>query len=102
MNDTTIQALNIEIPEVNDGDEHLTLVAIQGIPTPFPNQSGQPVVLLSGIYRIPMGKQAALEVAEALRTQAEKLPDPKPQSNIVIPGSLDDVDQVARNLKKFT
>lgn len=102
MEDTTIQALNIEIPEVNEGDDHLTFVAITGLPTPFPGPNGQQVVLMGNVYRIPMHKQAALEVAEALRVQAEKLPDPKPQSNLVIPGSPGDVDQVAANLKKFT
>lgn len=102
MHDTTIQAFNIEIPEVTEGDEHLFLVALTGIPTPFPGPSGQPVVLMGGIYRIPISKQAALEVAKALREQAEKLPDPKPASNIVIPGSPGDVDQVAANLKRFT
>lgn len=101
MHETTLQVLDIRAYEVNENDELLTLVMLTGIPTPFGGPDGNPVTLVSGIYKVPMGKQAALELIESLRTEVDKLPDPKRPSNIVVPGSMAEAEQAARNLERF-
>lgn len=101
MEDTTLQVLDIRALPVNEGDEHATLVMLSGIQTPFGGPDGQPVVLPSKVTRVPMGKGAIRELIVSLQEAEEKLPDPKPVSNLVVPGSPADVDRVAQNLKQF-
>jgi hypothetical protein len=101
MEDTTLLVLDIRALDVNEGDEYLTLAMIKAIQTPFPGPDGQPISLVSGVVKVPMGKQAARELIGSLQEQVDKLPDPKRPSGIVVPGSPAEVDQVAQNLKRF-
>jgi hypothetical protein len=84
---------------VDEGDEGAVLAILVGIGVPGPN--GQGVMVPTGRYQVPMGKQAVLRLIDSLAAAADKLPDPKPQSNIVIAGQ-NDVDNVAQNLGRFT
>lgn len=102
MSDTTLSVINIQVIPPNEGDEHVTLAFVTGMPLPIGDpQTGQPLLAATGVYKVPISKQAALEVAQGLLDEAEKLPEPKRASNIVVPGSMDDVDQVAKNLGQF-
>jgi hypothetical protein len=102
MHDTTLSVLDIRAMDMNEGAEVVTLAMITAIQTPFAGPDGQPVPLVSGVYKVPMGKQAALELAASLTEAAEKLPDPKPQSNLVVPGSMQDAERIANDLGRFT
>lgn len=101
MHDTTLQVLDIRALPVTEGEESVTLAMLTGIPTPFAGPDGQPVTLVSAVYKVPMGKQAAIDLIESLQEEVAKLPEPKRASNIVIPGSPSDVDRVAQNINQF-
>lgn len=102
MHDTTLQVLDIRALPVNDGEEHVTLAMLVGIQTPFAGPDGQPVPLITGVYKIPLSKSAAQEVINSLTEESEKLPDPKRQSDLIVPGSPADVDRIANDLGRFT
>lgn len=101
MADTTLQALDVSILPPNEGEEHAVLAALTGVATPFGGPDGQQVVLPLDIYRIPLGKQALKQLIEAAQAAHDALPDPKPQSNLVVPGSPADADRLAQELGKF-
>lgn len=101
MHDTTLQVLDIRALPVNEGDENVVLAMLTGIQTPFAGPDGQPVILPTGVYKVPMGKNAAKELIQSLSEESEKLPEPKRPSNLVVPGSPDDVDRIAQNLRQF-
>ena len=86
---------------VEEGADHLVVAMLCGIQTPFAGPDGQPVVMPTKVYRVLLGKNAAQEVIDSLAAEAEKLPEPKRPSNLVVPGSPADVDQVAANLRQF-
>ena len=101
MEDTTLQVIDIRALDVSEGDENVTLVMMVGLATPFAGPDGQPVILPVKIYRVPMSKQASLELIQSLTEETEKLVEPKRPSGLVVPGSPADVDRVAQNLKQF-
>jgi hypothetical protein len=101
MADITLAAIDIRVLPVNDGDQHATLAALTAIGTPFAGPDGQPVSLPNDIYRLPIGKQALKELIESAQAAHDALPDPKPQSNLVVPGNPQDVDKIANDLNRF-
>lgn len=101
MHDTTLQVLDIRALPVNEGDEAVVVAMLTAIQTPFPGPDGNPIPLVTGVYKVPMSKNAAQELIATLTEESDKLPEPKRPSGIVVPGSPADVDQVAANLKKF-
>jgi hypothetical protein len=101
MEDVTLQVLDIRALPVNEGEKHATLVILSGLQTPFAGPDGQPVVLLTKITRVPFNKQAGQDLIASLQEAVDALPDPKPASNLFVPGSPADVDRVAQNLKQF-
>src|SRR5688572_2527210 len=102
MSDTTLQAIDVRCLPVEDGAEHAVVAVMTGLGTPFGGPNGQPVILPLDIYRIPVTKGAVKELIDSLQEAYEKLPDPKPQSNLVVPGNPNDVDKIANDLRKFT
>jgi hypothetical protein len=101
MADITLAALDIRVLPVEDGQEHAVLAALTGLGTPFGGPDGQPVTLPLDIYRLPIGKQALKELIESAQAAHDALPDPKPQSNLVVPGNPQDVDRIANDLNRF-
>lgn len=101
MEDITLQVIDIRALPVTEGDDHLVLAMLVGIQTPFAGPDGQPLVLPVRVYKVPMGKLAGTELIASLTEEIDKLPDPKPQSNLVVPGSMQDVDRVAQDLGRF-
>jgi hypothetical protein len=105
MEDVTLQVIDIRALPVSEGEEHATLVMLSAsqAQTPFAGPDGQPLVLTipSKITRVHLNKQAGQELIDSLQEAVDNLPDPKPTTNLVIPGSPADVDRVAANLKQF-
>ena len=86
---------------VTEGDEGANIAILEGLALPFQDQNGQPVIVPVGRIQVPMGKSAIARLINLLQDVHDKLADPKPQSNIFVPGSMDEVDQVANNLKNL-
>jgi hypothetical protein len=102
MADITLQALDVSVLPVEEDAPYATLAALTGVQTPFGGPDGQAVALPTDIYRIPMGKQAIKKLIEEAQAAYDALPDPKPQSNLVVPGNPNDVDKIANDLKRVT
>src|SRR4051812_31736845 len=102
MKDITVQALDVGVMEVQEGADGAILAILEATALPLqdPN-TGQPLMVPVNRYQVPMGKASILRLIEALTEAAEKLPDPKPQSNLIIAGKGDE-DRVADNLGRFT
>lgn len=102
MHDTTLQAISLGVYEAEENAEHAVLTIITGLALPMANpQTGEQLIVPDGQYRVPLQKAAILALIDGLQKAAEKLPDPKPQSNLVVPGSMQDVETAARNLERF-
>lgn len=101
MDDISLSVIDVRALPVEEGADHLVLAMLTGIQTPFAGPDGQPVIMPTRIYRVRLAKPAAEELIGSLTAEAEKLPEPKKPSNLFVPGSPDEVDQVAKNLKQF-
>jgi vacuolar-type H+-ATPase subunit B/Vma2 len=99
MKDITLQVFDIRALPVDEGAEIATLAMMTGTPLPGPN--GQAMILPDETYRVPMNKDAIGELIQSLQEAHDQLPDPKPQSNLYVPGSPDEIDQVAQTFQKF-
>jgi hypothetical protein len=89
--DTTIHALglNLAVPAPDEADAEnpmLQIVIPVGMILPVEVAPGQPLVVPVGTYRIPITRKVALDFGPKLIEEAEKLPEPKPQTDLVIPG----------------
>lgn len=103
MQDATLQAINVGVFEPEEGAEHVTVVIVTGLALPLADPTtGQQVIVPDNQYRVPLQKTAAQALIDGLTKAIDKLPDPKPQSNIVVPGSMDDVERAARDLGRYT
>jgi hypothetical protein len=96
VEDISIQPLgmNIIAPENGEGD-FLQLVVVKGIPLPFadPN-TGEPVMAPTGQYRIPLDRDFAIQLANKLIEEAEKLPE-KHKTDLQVATNLNGVDKLA-------
>jgi len=99
MKDITLQVFDIRALPVSEGEEHATLAMMTG--TPFPGPNGQAMVLPDETYRVPLNKDALGELISSLQEAHDQLPDPKPVSNLVVPGSMSDAERFANDLKRF-
>lgn len=89
--DTTIHALGLSlgVPAPGEADAEnpmLQVVIPTGMIIPIEVAPGQPLVVPVGTYRFPITRKMALEFGPKLVEEAEKLPEPKPQTDLVIPG----------------
>jgi hypothetical protein len=105
MQDTTLQVINIGVPDLEEGEELATLLIVTAMMMPVVDpQTGRPlgqVPVPDGQYRVPLQKDAVRQVAERLLEVHEQMPDPKPESNIVVPGSPADVNRIAEELGRL-
>lgn len=95
MHDTTISAMSMNVEIV---DDHISLAVITGITLPL---GPQPLPIPTGIYRIPIGKEAAEQIGQALIDGASQLPETKKPSDLVVAQSLAGVDQVVQAQEHF-
>lgn len=83
-----------------DSEAMVTIVA--GMPLPIPDPStGGPVVIPLIHLQFPLAKEHLLKLGELAIEKAEELPDPKPQSDLVIAQSMQEADQAAQALQGF-
>jgi hypothetical protein len=92
--DATIQAFDIQIIPVPDEDgPHVIVQLITGLVVPGPgNQKG---VLPAGAIKVPIGRKVAINKAKELLEAAESLPEPKPESDLIVAGNMEQAKRVA-------
>ena len=61
----------------------------------LPGPAGQKGILPAGAIKVPIGREMAINKAKELLEAAESLPKPKPESDLIIAGNMDQVKQVA-------
>jgi len=61
----------------------------------IPGPDGQKGILPAGAIKVPIGREMAINKAKELLAAAEALPKPKPESDLVIAGNMDQAKQVA-------
>jgi hypothetical protein len=92
--DASIQTFDIQVISVPDEDgPHVILQLLLGLTVPGP--SGQKGVLPAGAIKVPIGREMAIGKAKELLEAAEALPEPKPESDLIIAGNMDQAKQVA-------
>lgn len=90
MEDITLTPMGITINKAEDGS-HAQLVILSGIPLPIedPN-TGAPIHIPTKQTRVPLGKDSALQLGNALIELGEALSEP---SRIQVASSLSGVEQ---------
>ena len=92
--DASIQAFEVQVIPVPDEDgPHVILQLLLGMTIPGPG--GQKGVLPAGAIKVPIGREMAINKAKELLEAAESLPEPKPESDLIIAGNMDQAKQVA-------
>lgn len=92
--DASIQAFEIQVIPIPDEDSpHVILQLLLGMTIPGPG--GQKGVLPAGAIKVPVGREMAIKKAKELLEAAESLPEPKPESDLIITGNMDQAAQVA-------
>lgn len=92
--DVSTQAFEIQIVPVPDEDgPHVILQLLLGMTIPGP--AGQKGILPAGAIKVPIGREMAINKAKELLEAAEGLPEPKPESDLIIAGNMDQAKQVA-------
>jgi hypothetical protein len=92
--DCTTQAFEIQIIPVPDEEQpHVILQMLLGLTIPGPD--GQKGILPAGALKVPIGREMAINKAKELLDAAEALPKPKPESDLIIAGNMDQARQVA-------
>jgi hypothetical protein len=92
--DVTTQAFEIQIvPVPDDEGPHVILQMLLGLTIPGPQ--GQKGILPAGAIKVPIGREMAINKAKELLEIAEALPEPKPESDLIIAGNMDQAKQVA-------
>lgn len=66
---------------------------ITGLVVPGPG--GQKGILPAGVIKVPIGRDMAINKAKALLEAAESLPEPKPESDLIVAGNMNQAKQVA-------
>jgi hypothetical protein len=95
--DTTLSPLGLNLAiDNNPENPMLHLVITVGAMIPIEVSPGQPLVFPTGIYRIPIPRQLALDLAPKIQEEAEKLPEPKPKTDIVVPTGPVNDDQLKK------
>jgi hypothetical protein len=90
--DASIQAFDIQVIPVEE-ESHLILQFLLGLVVPGPQ--GQKGILPAGAIKVPVGRQMAIDKAKEILAAAEALPEPKPESDLIIAGNMDQAQQVA-------
>ena len=89
--DTSYQAIKVEVIPIPE-ESHLILQFIVGSSLPGPQ--GQMGVLPAGAVKIPMGREQAIAKAKEILEVAEALPEPKPESDLVVVGDMSQAEQI--------
>lgn len=90
--DASIQAFEIQVIPVEE-ESHLILQFLLGLVVPGPQ--GQKGVLPAGAIKVPVGREMAIKKAKEILEAAEALPEPKPDSSIIVSGDVEGAQRVA-------
>lgn len=90
--DSTIQAFDIQVIPV-EGESHLILQFLLGLVVPGPQ--GQKGILPAGAIKVPVGREMAINKAKELLEAAEALPEPKPESGLIVPSDVNEAQAIA-------
>lgn len=94
--DGTVQSIRMDILSETD---HVILQFLLAITIPGPK--GPQGILPAGVLKIPLSREDAIEKAKELLEAAEALPEPKPESDLVVVGNMDQAAQVAEMDKQI-
>lgn len=83
--------LDVRVLPLSDNSEFCMLVAMAGLATPIPQPDGQPLVMPTGIVRVPLGFDSGMELKNQLETELPKL---RRASQIETATSLQGVDKL--------
>lgn len=90
--DASIQAFDVQVVPVPDEDSpHVILQLLLGLTIPGPG--GQKGILPAGAIKVPIGREMAINKAKELLEAAEALPEPKPESDLIIAGDMSQAKQ---------
>ena len=81
----------ISVPD--EEGPHIVLQFITGLVVPGP--PGKQGILPAGAIKVPIGREMAITKAKEFLEAAEALPTPKPESDLIIAGNMDQAKQVA-------
>lgn len=97
MFDITLNAVDIDVTEVELGNEHAVQASfVIGIMLPISSGPGQPPLIApGGVVRLPLSKSAAIDFFKGGLEVAEGLPDEPKESDLVVASSLEGVDKFA-------
>lgn len=101
MFDTTVELVGASVGnvEVEAGKEGvLELVFVAGMTFPIQGPDGNPLRVPSGSYRFQLTRSQALEFFQKATDAANELPE---GSNIVVPTSQEEVDNVAKTIEEI-
>lgn len=91
--DASIQAFDIQVIPVEE-ESHLILQFLLGLVVPGPQ--GQKGVLPAGAIKVPVGREMAINKAKELLEAAEALPEPKPESGLIVPSDVGEAQAIAQ------
>lgn len=98
MFDATVNVINMDV-RYEEGQEQAQLIFVAGIVLPLILQPGAPpLVVPGGALRIPLGKSALIELAEGIANVADRMPDEKPESGIILPTDANEADRIAQEM----
>lgn len=109
LNVDTTMAVEASAPPQEDLDAgahpSLVVTVLAGLAMPFKNPgTNQPIVSPALSVNFPLNKKAAIELAERIKTEAERLPDArKLPADFQVAQSLEGVDRLAeaqRSIRK--
>lgn len=101
MFDTTVELVGASVGavDVEPGKEGiLELVFVAGLTFPIQGPDGQPLRVPSGQYRFQLTKSQITEFFDKVKAAADELPE---GSNLVVPSSQDEVEQVAKTIEEI-
>jgi len=94
MFDVSLQPISFDVVAIPDEEQpHVILQFLLGVKVPGPQ--GAIGLLPTGAVKIPLGKVISLQKAEEIKEAAEGLPDPKPESDLIVAGDISEVNAEA-------
>lgn len=95
---------NVIPAATEDGSDptDLQVIMVVGAVLPVATGPGQPpLVVPMEVLRFPMGKESAIELANAILETATDLADPPKESGLYLPSDPREADQLAQEMGRF-
>lgn len=104
MIEVAIQAIGFRIEAPTEEELHagaspeMMFTVLAGLPLPFQQTPGQPVIVPAMAVRFGLHRDPALDAAKQMKDAAERLPKP---SDLTIVGNMQAADKIAKETSKF-